>query len=71
MSCWSGLGVNYKSINPAKIAEDIAYFNSIGLRYIRPHITSHDDPTGITTWKTVAKIFHDAGFYVQDRKSVV
>lgn len=65
MSCWNGLGVNYKSVDPSVIAQDVAYFNSIGVHYIRPHIPSHDNDSDISEWKAVAKAFHDSGFYVE------
>lgn len=66
MPCWNGLGLNYKSINPVLIAQDIAYFKSIGLGYIRPHIPSiSNGDTEISLWRDIAKTFHDEGFYVQ------
>lgn len=65
MNCWNGLGVNYKSVDPAVIAQDIAYFKSIGLRYIRPHIPAYD-ASDLQAWRDVAKTFYDDGFfYVQ------
>lgn len=62
---WSGLGVNYKSLN--KIDEDIRYFRGIGLRYIRIHVpyaTIPWSPAPLAHWRNVAKRFHDAGFHV-------
>lgn len=62
MSVWPGLGVNYKSINPKIISEDIEYFKKIGMRYIRVHIPSYNS-SDVDDWKNVAKIFHDDGFF--------
>ncbi len=71
---WSGLGVNYKS-SQANWASDIAYFQSIGLTTIRPHLSNF--PVGTYTpgseiaiegsidwWRNCAKTFLDAGFIV-------
>lgn len=65
MAVWSGLGVNYKSL--AKVDQDIAFFNSIGLHYIRMHVPYAPVPwqsASLASWRNTAKQFHDAGFHV-------
>jgi hypothetical protein len=68
MPVWPGFGVNYKSRNPVVIAQDIAYFKSIGLKNIRINIPAFANgtwsPATYATWRNVAKIFHDEGFDV-------
>lgn len=68
MPVWPGFGVNYKSRNPAVIAQDITYFKSIGLKNIRIHVPGLANgvwsPTSYATWRNVSKIFHDEGFDV-------
>lgn len=62
---WPNVGVNYKSLN--KVAQDIGYFNSIGLHYIRIHVPYASVPwtqPALASWRNVAKQFHDAGFHV-------
>lgn len=55
--------MNYKSLT--KISQDINYFNSIGVRSIRPHIPYYtDSESTLTSWRNCAKAFHDAGFWV-------
>ena len=66
MAVWPGLGVNYKAAQVNWDA-DIAYFNSIGLKNIRPHMPGSPQPWNSTTnalWRTCAQHFHDAGFWV-------
>jgi hypothetical protein len=66
MPVWSGLGVNYKA-QQANWDADIAYFNSIGLRNIRPHMPGTPHPWNSstnTTWRNCAQYFHNAGFWV-------
>ncbi len=65
MKTWSGLGVNYKSLG--KIADDIIYFNSIGLHYIRMHVPYAPvpwQPNTLANWRGAARRFHNAGFHV-------
>lgn len=62
---WSNLGVNYKSLD--KVGQDIDYFNSIGLHYVRVHVPYAPVPwssNALANWRAVAKQFHDAGFHV-------
>src|SRR5665213_698718 len=66
MAVWSGLGVNYKAAQ-ANWDADIAYFNTIGLKNIRPHMPGSPIPWNSTTntlWRTCAQYFHNAGFWV-------
>lgn len=75
MTVWPCVGVNYKSRNVSNIAADISYFKSIGLDNIRAHLPSVNafwdagspvwTPTvhGNNNWRTLAKQFHDEGFY--------
>jgi hypothetical protein len=63
---WSGLGVNYKAAQ-ANWDADIAYFNSIGLKNIRPHLPGIARPYNSATnatWRNCAKYFIDRGFWV-------
>ena len=64
---WRGLGFNYKlriDESASTIDEDIAYFKSIGIRYIRPHIPGYN-ASDLSQWRLTAKYFHDRGFWVQ------
>lgn len=66
MAVWPGLGVNYKALQ-ANWDADIAYFNSIGLKNIRPHMPGSPVPWNSatnSTWRTCAQYFHNAGFWV-------
>lgn len=62
---WPNLGVTYKSLD--KVSTDIAYFNRIGLNYIRANVVYAPVPWtqgAKAEWRNVAKQFHDAGFHV-------
>lgn len=72
MAVWQGFGVNYKAAQ-AHWDADIAYFRSIGLKYIRPHMPGTNIPWSVGTsdsngnhafWRACAQYFHNAGFWV-------
>lgn len=73
---WKGLGVNYKALQ-ANWDADIAYFNSIGLKYIRPNMAGCPVPWAQGTpatsgsfanvnayWRLCAQYFASKGFQV-------
>lgn len=66
MAVWSGLGVNYKGAT-ATWSADQAYFNSIGLKYIRLHMDPVPYPwaqSGMQYFRDAAVSWSNAGFQV-------
>lgn len=63
MATWSGLGLNYKSINPTNIAADLALFRTLGIQYLRVQIPESSDTSERAIWRAVALQCKQAGFY--------
>src|SRR6266478_490893 len=62
MAAWAGLGVNYAST--VQLDNDIDYFKSVGLQYVRVFLPAASDTDARDSWRAVAKRFTNEGFYV-------